>query len=229
VLLCEGTKLHQIYISYWRLITAPNQSIMEWQGVGNIQCYIIGNCPAGCGCCWRIGTPPLASFIPSSVLCTRLVVGEPQKSHLFYSLIAVRSHKALDSGNPTADEIVTYKLLHSNSRLDLRAVRMASRKRSTKTPSSDTLSPADASATTHAFPPRSKSPQSGGIANLFRPTQWFNRTPSAGRVAQVAQEPRASTSSVGSRKNKISKPTDPRPILPSLQSDSYVMGIPGSR
>ncbi|KAJ7631846.1 hypothetical protein DFH06DRAFT_1055932, partial [Mycena polygramma] len=69
---------------------------------------------------------------------------------------------------------------------------------------------------------------------LTRPSKWFGRSASAPRVAGLAaagdESPRASTSSVsngpaGARKAKISRPTDPRPIL---DAEGY-MGVPGSR
>ncbi|KAF7346781.1 Rho GTPase activating protein 22 [Mycena sanguinolenta] len=68
---------------------------------------------------------------------------------------------------------------------------------------------------------------------LTRPSKWFARSASAPRVSALSagdEAPRASTSSVASgpnagRKPKISRPTDPRPIL---DAEGY-MGVPGSR
>ncbi|KAF7331838.1 Rho GTPase activating protein 22 [Mycena kentingensis (nom. inval.)] len=65
---------------------------------------------------------------------------------------------------------------------------------------------------------------------LSRPSKWFTRTPSASRVGGLSpvsdsDSPRPSTSSVGARKPKISRPTDPRPIL---DADGY-KGVPSSR
>ncbi|KAK7013752.1 Rho GTPase activating protein 22 [Favolaschia claudopus] len=69
---------------------------------------------------------------------------------------------------------------------------------------------------------------------LTRPSKWFGRSASAPRVAGLGagndDSPRASTSSLApgssaARKPKISRPTDPRPIL---DAEGY-MGVPGSR
>ncbi|KAJ7658895.1 hypothetical protein B0H17DRAFT_345271 [Mycena rosella] len=66
---------------------------------------------------------------------------------------------------------------------------------------------------------------------LARPSKWFTRSVSAPRVvglngAAGDESPRASTSSVSApRKPKISRPTDPRPIL---DAEGY-KGVPGSR
>ncbi|KIY53698.1 hypothetical protein FISHEDRAFT_68632 [Fistulina hepatica ATCC 64428] len=76
------------------------------------------------------------------------------------------------------------------------------------------------------------------IGNFFRPTKWFSNRSASSPKLSTTSEPRASTSSGGirarvesnarkndpnSRKHKISRPTDPRPIL-----DGYTAGI-GSR
>ncbi|KDQ56347.1 hypothetical protein JAAARDRAFT_36524 [Jaapia argillacea MUCL 33604] len=106
-------------------------------------------------------------------------------------------------------------------------------------PSSNSLSPLnppqDPSSSNQSFHifPRSTSPGTTGITGfLSKPSKWFNRSVSASRQNSMASEPRSSTSSAmagpgGGRKAKISHPTDPRPILPTLKSDSYVGG--GSR
>ncbi|KAJ7288650.1 hypothetical protein C8J57DRAFT_1460109, partial [Mycena rebaudengoi] len=63
---------------------------------------------------------------------------------------------------------------------------------------------------------------------LTRPSKWFARSSSAPRVGLAVADdpPRASTSSAtGARKPKISRPTDPRPIL---DLEGY-QGVPGSR
>ncbi|TFK45163.1 hypothetical protein BDQ12DRAFT_50607 [Crucibulum laeve] len=85
----------------------------------------------------------------------------------------------------------------------------------------NTLSPNDA--LSHGPPspaiPRANSPSS--IAQLFtRPAKWFNRSASASKVNTTTPEPRASLSSgSGGRKHKISRPTDPRPILDGYQGN----------
>ncbi|TFK50899.1 hypothetical protein OE88DRAFT_1735633 [Heliocybe sulcata] len=71
----------------------------------------------------------------------------------------------------------------------------------------------------HIFP-RSTSPN---IATFFsKPSKWFAKGPNSRQVPGGA-EPRASISS-NPRKPKISHPTDPRPILPSLKSEPYISG-----
>ncbi|KAH7929515.1 hypothetical protein BV22DRAFT_1080692 [Leucogyrophana mollusca] len=95
-------------------------------------------------------------------------------------------------------------------------------------PSFNTLSPQDAPAypastpsspAYHQFPQaRANSPSSGFTQFLSKPSKWFGRKPSDPRSIVSANEPRASTSSVG-RKPKISRPTDPRPIMASFQSE----------
>ncbi|KAH8103500.1 hypothetical protein BXZ70DRAFT_925997 [Cristinia sonorae] len=88
-------------------------------------------------------------------------------------------------------------------------------------PSINTLSPPDVGAPSQSPPgflnfPRSASPSTGFSQFLSKPTKWFNRSTSSGNVpgrsSIGSSEPRSSTSS-GSRKPKISHPTDPRPIL----------------
>ncbi|KAF8994802.1 hypothetical protein BDQ17DRAFT_1366382 [Cyathus striatus] len=73
-------------------------------------------------------------------------------------------------------------------------------------------------------PSTSRSSSPSPLAQLFtRPVKWFNRSASASKVSSMANDPpRSSLSSAGGRKHKISRPTDPRPIL-----DGYVG--PGSR
>ncbi|EGN92787.1 hypothetical protein SERLA73DRAFT_190649 [Serpula lacrymans var. lacrymans S7.3] len=96
-------------------------------------------------------------------------------------------------------------------------------------PSFNTLSPQDAASFPSSDPsspanllfPRSTSPSSGFSSFLSKSSKWFGRKPSDPRYAPGPPEPRSSTSSVG-RKPKISRPTDPRPILSSFQSDSHV-------
>ncbi|KAL1659369.1 rho GTPase activating protein 22 [Schizophyllum commune] len=65
--------------------------------------------------------------------------------------------------------------------------------------------------------PRSTSPS--GITQFFsKPTKWFTRSASSPKLqGPGSSEPRASTSST-TRKPKISRPTDPRPILDSYSS-----------
>ncbi|KAJ7058275.1 rho GTPase activating protein 22 [Mycena amicta] len=66
---------------------------------------------------------------------------------------------------------------------------------------------------------------------LSRPSKWFTRSTSASRIGGLSpvgdDSPRPSTSSIngGPRKPKISRPTDPRPIL---DAEGY-KGVPGSR
>ncbi|KAM6502914.1 rho GTPase activating protein 22 [Amanita muscaria] len=82
------------------------------------------------------------------------------------------------------------------------------------------LSPNDAispgTPTSQSFPavplPRSASPSSGFTQFLSKPTRWFTRSASASKATTATAEPRSSTSST-TRKHKISRPTDPRPIL----------------
>ncbi|KAI0046467.1 hypothetical protein FA95DRAFT_1606903 [Auriscalpium vulgare] len=70
--------------------------------------------------------------------------------------------------------------------------------------------------------PRATSP-SGISLFLSKPAKWFSRTPAGSRIpSSGSAEPRSSTSSFGARKPKISHPTDPRPILPTLQSEPYL-------
>lgn len=106
-------------------------------------------------------------------------------------------------------------------------------------PPSDTLCPPLISPN-HAQQPRSASPSSGFTNFLSKPSKWFSRSASASKVPTSAySDARPSISSniglgsssgsanvgntVGGRKHKISRPTDPRPIL-----DGYA-GAAGSR
>ncbi|KAG6382111.1 hypothetical protein JVT61DRAFT_754 [Boletus reticuloceps] len=96
-------------------------------------------------------------------------------------------------------------------------------------PSFNTLSPQDAaySSSTPSSPaniafPQARSSSPSGISQfLSKPSRWFGRKTSDPRAISVAPEPRSSTSSV--RRPKISRPTDPRPILSSFQSEPHVM------
>lgn len=72
--------------------------------------------------------------------------------------------------------------------------------------------------------PRATSPS--GLSLLTKPSKWF-RSASAKNIP-ASTEPRSSISSV-TRKPKISRPTDPRPILNSLSSDTYAGSGAGSR
>ncbi|KAJ3833021.1 hypothetical protein F5878DRAFT_547290 [Lentinula raphanica] len=84
---------------------------------------------------------------------------------------------------------------------------------------SNSLSPQDLATNSNGHPvttlgfPRSTSPSNGFTNFLSKPLKWFG--PSISTVAS-ASEPRG-------RKHKISRPTDPRPIL-----DSY-SATPGAR
>lgn len=60
--------------------------------------------------------------------------------------------------------------------------------------------------------PRSTSPSSGFTQFLTKPSKWFNRSASASKASSTVSESRPSVGS-GGRKHKISRPTDPRPIL----------------
>lgn len=81
------------------------------------------------------------------------------------------------------------------------------------------LTPQDQAVTPPAaslgFPSRSTSPSSGFTNFLSKPSKWFARSASNPKISSVAasSEPRSSSSS--GRKHKISRPTDPRPILDS--------------
>ncbi|KAJ3722154.1 rho GTPase activating protein 22 [Lentinula guzmanii] len=94
---------------------------------------------------------------------------------------------------------------------------------------SNTLSPQDLVTTSNGQPtitlgfPRSTSPSNGFTNFLSKPSKWFGRSASNPKISTTAaaSEPRASSSS--GRKHKISRPTDPRPIL-----DSYSVA-PGAR
>ena len=85
-------------------------------------------------------------------------------------------------------------------------------------PSSNTLSPQDPLMPSASSPgiPRSASP-SGFTQFLTKPSKWFTRSASTSKLPNnhVTAEPRSSGGS--GRKHKISRPTDPRPIL-----DGYV-------
>ncbi|KAF9523713.1 hypothetical protein CPB83DRAFT_862338 [Crepidotus variabilis] len=73
----------------------------------------------------------------------------------------------------------------------------------------DALSPNSQQSPVH---PRSASP-SGLSQFLTRPSKWFSRSASASKaIPGPSTEPRPSLGS-GGRKHKISRPTDPRPIL----------------
>ncbi|KAL4079080.1 hypothetical protein J3A83DRAFT_4455400 [Scleroderma citrinum] len=94
-------------------------------------------------------------------------------------------------------------------------------------PSVNTLSPHDPTqppsipsspALLHFPQSRSNSP-SGLTHFLSKPAKWFGRKPSEARSISAASEPRSSTSSV--RKPKISRPTDPRPILTNFHIESH--------
>ncbi|KAF9231969.1 hypothetical protein BU15DRAFT_90776 [Melanogaster broomeanus] len=56
---------------------------------------------------------------------------------------------------------------------------------------------------------------------LSKPAKWFGRKASDSRSVSATSEPRSSTSSV--RRPKISRPTDPRPILASFQSEPHAL------
>jgi hypothetical protein len=82
----------------------------------------------------------------------------------------------------------------------------------------DTLAPSGS--TSPVFPgfPRSTSPSSGFTQFLTRPSKWFSRSVSASKIPSGTVEPPRPSVSSG-RKHKISRPTDPRPIL-----DGYAGG-----
>lgn len=85
-------------------------------------------------------------------------------------------------------------------------------------PSNNSLSPSDA-ISPQPFP-RSASPSGSFTQFLTRPSKWFSRSTSAPRIPSKVNEPRPSFSSTtSSRKVKISRPTDPRPIL-----ENYTLG-----
>ncbi|KAJ3817235.1 hypothetical protein F5880DRAFT_1493258 [Lentinula raphanica] len=89
---------------------------------------------------------------------------------------------------------------------------------------SNSLSPQDLATNSNGHPvttlgfPRSTSPSNGFTNFLSKPLKWFGRSASNPKISTVASasEPRG-------RKHKISRPTDPRPIL-----DSY-SATPGAR
>ncbi|KAI6115749.1 hypothetical protein EDD16DRAFT_1863761, partial [Pisolithus croceorrhizus] len=93
-------------------------------------------------------------------------------------------------------------------------------------PSFNTLSPHDApppstpaSPANLYFPPLRSSSPLGQF--LSKPSKWFGRKPLDARSVSTANEPRSSTSSV--RKPKISRPTDPRPILAHFHAEPHVL------
>ncbi|KAG9312281.1 hypothetical protein JVU11DRAFT_7586 [Chiua virens] len=59
------------------------------------------------------------------------------------------------------------------------------------------------------------------LISFQNPPKWFGRKTSDPRSLSIGSEPRASISSV--RRPKISRPTDPRPILASFQSEPLAM------
>ncbi|KAH7883403.1 hypothetical protein F5I97DRAFT_1814988 [Phlebopus sp. FC_14] len=95
-------------------------------------------------------------------------------------------------------------------------------------PSFNSLSPQDAtypssiptSPANLQFPQMRSNSPSGITQFLSKPSKWFGRKPSDPRSVSATSEPRSSTSSV--RKPKISRPTDPRPILSSFQSEARI-------
>ncbi|KAI6094049.1 hypothetical protein EDD17DRAFT_1487022 [Pisolithus thermaeus] len=94
------------------------------------------------------------------------------------------------------------------------------------TPSFNTLSPHDApppstpaSPANLYFPPLRSSSPLGQF--LSKPSKWFGRKPLDARSVSTANEPRSSTSSV--RKPKISRPTDPRPILAHFHAEPHAL------
>ncbi|KAH9485798.1 Rho GTPase-activating protein 21 [Psilocybe cubensis] len=82
----------------------------------------------------------------------------------------------------------------------------------------ESLTPNGPSSSLQVQHPRSTSPSSGFTQFLSKPSKWFSRSASASKVPTSPPEfkPNAST---GSRKHKISRPTDPRPIM-----DAYAGG-----
>ncbi|ESK91434.1 rho gtpase activating protein 22 [Moniliophthora roreri MCA 2997] len=97
-------------------------------------------------------------------------------------------------------------------------------------PPSSSLSPQDPGTpsggpipATHGFP-RSTSPSGGFLNSLTRPSKWFGRSASNPKMSSTGSaEPRTSSSS--GRKHKISRPTDPRPILDSYGSSSATRSV----
>ncbi|KIJ66150.1 hypothetical protein HYDPIDRAFT_187160 [Hydnomerulius pinastri MD-312] len=102
-------------------------------------------------------------------------------------------------------------------------------------PSFNSLSPQDATypASTPTSPANLQFPQmrsnspSGLTQFLSRPSKWFGRKPSDPRSVSASTEPRSSTSSV--RRPKISRPTDPRPILASSSFQAEPRNIDASK
>ncbi|KAI9507994.1 hypothetical protein F5148DRAFT_1200141 [Russula earlei] len=81
--------------------------------------------------------------------------------------------------------------------------------------------PSPISSTSTTTFPRASSP-SGFSQLLSKSAKWFSRNQAGPRASSTApSEPRSSVSSF-IRKPKISHPTDPRPILPSMQSEPYI-------
>ncbi|KAK1224297.1 rho GTPase-activating protein [Marasmius sp. AFHP31] len=96
-------------------------------------------------------------------------------------------------------------------------------------PPSNSLSPQDPSSPTSSSAaasfgfPRSTSPSGGFLNSLTRPSKWFGRSASNPKMSATSSaEPRASTSS---RKHKISRPTDPRPILDSYGNSNAARSV----
>lgn len=92
------------------------------------------------------------------------------------------------------------------------AVDMAPRRTGTQ----DSLSP---NAPPSPAVSRSTSPSSGFTQFLSKPSKWFTRSVSGSKAPAGTIEARPSMSSAGGRKHKISRPTDPRPIM-----DGYTGG-----
>ncbi|KAG8220482.1 hypothetical protein J3R82DRAFT_3177 [Butyriboletus roseoflavus] len=83
-------------------------------------------------------------------------------------------------------------------------------------PSSMPSSPA------HVAFPQARSSSPSGISHfLSKPSKWFGKKASDPRSISIGSEPRTSTSSI--RRPKISRPTDPRPILSSFQSEPHAI------
>ncbi|OAX35708.1 hypothetical protein K503DRAFT_868067 [Rhizopogon vinicolor AM-OR11-026] len=82
--------------------------------------------------------------------------------------------------------------------------------------------PSTPSSPAHIQFPQGRSNSPSGLAHLLsKSSRWF-RKPSDPRLAWGASEPRASSSSISVRKPKISRPTDPRPIQSTFQSEPHV-------
>ncbi|KAF9262581.1 hypothetical protein L218DRAFT_980441 [Marasmius fiardii PR-910] len=88
----------------------------------------------------------------------------------------------------------------------------------------DPSSPSGSSSTNNFGFPRSTSPSGGFFNSLTRPSKWFGRSASNPKMSTVASaEPRASSSS--GRRHKISRPTDPRPILDTYGSSGAARSV----